>query len=86
MHQEHVVPLSGPALAILDKMREATQGELIFPNPDNGIFSEDAKFAALDRLGYGHVAGNSSRSGRALMKDWTRFLAGSNVIRFREIG
>jgi integrase len=51
MHQDHVVPLSEPALAILDKMRDGSQGELIFPNPDGGVFSENAMLAVLDRLG-----------------------------------
>ena len=37
MHQDHVVPLSDPALAILDKMRGG-QRELIFPNPEGGAF------------------------------------------------
>jgi Phage integrase family len=40
MHQDHVVPLSEPALAILDEMRDGSQGDLIFPNPDDGMFSE----------------------------------------------
>jgi integrase len=62
MHQDHVVPLSDPALAILDKMRDAAQGELIFPNPDEGIFSENAMLAVLDRLGYGHVTVHGFRS------------------------
>lgn len=127
MHQDHVVPLSDPALAILEKMRDASQGELIFPNPDNVIFSENAMLAVLDRLGYGHVTVHGFRSTfatwaeectdfpdgvreaalahkyksettaayqrgqklekrRALMKDWAQFLAGSNVIGFREVG
>src|SRR6266702_3836525 len=34
MHQDHVVPLFEPALAILDKIRDKSEGELIFPNPD----------------------------------------------------
>ena len=62
MQQDHVVPLSDPALAILDKMRDATQNGLIFPNPDNGIFSENAMLAVLDRLGYGHVTVHGFRS------------------------
>jgi integrase len=62
MHQDHLVPLSDRALAILDKMHDATQGELIFPNPDNGIFSENAMLAVLDRLGYGHVTVHGFRS------------------------
>jgi integrase len=121
MDQEHVVPLSDPALAILDEMRNGSQGELIFPNPEGGQFSENAMLAVLDRLGYGHVTVHGFRSTfatwaeectdypdgvreaalahkyksettaayqrgqklekrRALMKDWTNFLAGSNVI------
>jgi integrase len=62
MHQDHVVPLSEPQLAILDKMRDGTQGELIFPNPDGGSFSENAMLAVLDRLGYGHVTVHGFRS------------------------
>jgi integrase len=62
MHQDHVVPLSDPALAILDKMRDGAQGELIFPNPDDGVFSENAMLAVLDRLGYSHVTVHGFRS------------------------
>ena len=62
MHQEHVVPLSDPALAILDKMHNDTQGALIFPNPEGGIFSENAMLAVLDRLGYGQVTVHGFRS------------------------
>jgi integrase len=62
MNQDHVVPLSGPALAILDQMRDGSQGELIFPNPDGGQFSENAMLAVLDRLGYGHLTVHGFRS------------------------
>lgn len=62
MNQDHVVPLSRPALAILDKMGNGTRGELIFPNPDGGLFSENAMLAVLDRLGYGHVTVHGFRS------------------------
>jgi integrase len=62
MNQDHVVPLSDPALAILDKMRDDAQGELIFPNPDGGVFSENAMLAVLDRVGYGHVTVHGFRS------------------------
>jgi integrase len=62
MHQDHVVPLSEPALAILDKMRDGSQGDLIFPNPDDGMFSENAMLAVLDRLGYNHVTVHGFRS------------------------
>jgi integrase len=62
MHQDHVVPLSEPALAILDKLRAYSEGELIFPNPDEGAFSENAMLAVLDRLSYGHITVHGFRS------------------------
>jgi integrase len=62
MHQDHVVPLSDPALAILDKMRDGIKGELIFPNPDDGLFSENAMLAVLDRLGYSRITVHGFRS------------------------
>jgi integrase len=62
MDQDHHVPLSAPALAILDEMRDGNQGELIFPNPDGGQFSENAMLAVLDRLGYGHVTVHGFRA------------------------
>ena len=49
--QDHHVPLSDPARAILDEMRYGSQGELIFPNPEGRTFSENAMLAVLDRLG-----------------------------------
>ncbi len=36
MDQDHHVPLTEPALAILDQMRDGSQGDLIFTNPDGG--------------------------------------------------
>jgi integrase len=62
MNQDHVIPLSDPVLAILDHMRDGGQGELIFPNPDGGVFSENAMLAVLNRLGYGHVTVHGFRS------------------------
>jgi integrase len=58
----HVVPLSEPALAVLEEMRDGSQGELIFRNPDGAPFSENAMLAVLDRLGYGHVTVHGFRS------------------------
>ncbi|MGJ5197035.1 tyrosine-type recombinase/integrase [Bradyrhizobium sp. HKCCYLRH1030] len=125
MHQDHVVPLAGPALAILEHMRTRSRGELIFPNPNGGTFSENAMLAVLDRLGYSHVTVHGFRSTfatwaeectdytdgvreaalahkyksettaayqrgqklekrRALMKDWARFLAGSDMVSLRD--
>jgi integrase len=62
MNQDHIVPLSEPALAILERMRNGAPGELIFPNPDGGSFSENAMLAVLDRLGYSHVTVHGFRS------------------------
>ena len=62
MDLDHHVPLTDPALAVLDEMRDGRQGELIFTNPDGGAFSENAMLAVLDRLGYGHVTVHGFRS------------------------
>jgi integrase len=62
MEQDHVVPLSEPALAILDEMRDGSQSDLIFPNPEGDVFSENAMLAVLDRLGYGDVTVHGFRS------------------------
>src|SRR5437899_709606 len=43
MDQGHHVPLTEPALAVLDEMRDGRQGELIFTSPDGGAFSENAR-------------------------------------------
>jgi integrase len=50
MGEDHSVPLSQPALAILDEMRNGTQGELIFPSYDGGHFSDMAMLAVLKRM------------------------------------
>jgi integrase len=62
MRQDHVVPLPATALAILDKMGDGAQGELIFPNSEGGIFSDNTMLAVLDRLGYGQVTVHGFRS------------------------
>ena len=62
MDEDHFVPLSEPALAILDEMRDGGQCDLIFPNPDGGAYSENAMLAVLDRLGYGHVTVHGFRA------------------------
>ncbi|HEV2159479.1 tyrosine-type recombinase/integrase [Bradyrhizobium sp.] len=62
MDQDHHVPLTDPALAVLDEMRNGSQGELIFSNTDGGAFSENAMLAVLDRLGFGHVTVHGFRS------------------------
>jgi integrase len=62
MSQDHVVPLSAPAFAILNEMLDGAGGELIFPNPEGGLFSENAMLAVLNRLGYGHVTVHGFRS------------------------
>jgi integrase len=62
MRQDDVVPLPATALAILDKMGDGAQGELIFPNSEGGIFSDNAMLAVLDRLGYGQVTVHGFRS------------------------
>ena len=72
MSQDHVVPLSDPALAILDRMdRSNRHHELIFSSPDGTMFSENAMLAVLDRLGYGHVTVHGFRSTSASGTNYT---------------
>ena len=61
MNQDHVVPLSDPTIDILDRLCEG-QRELIFTNPEGGMFSENAMLAVLTRLEYGHVTVHGFRS------------------------
>src|ERR1700733_1975747 len=62
MDEDHSVPLSEPALAILDEMREGSQGDLIFPSTGDEPFSDMAMLAVLDRLGFGHVTVHGFRA------------------------
>src|SRR5258708_32919897 len=52
MDQDHFVPLSQPALEILDEMSKGDQSELIFTNPEGQEFSENAMLAVLASIGY----------------------------------
>jgi integrase len=62
MDQDHYVPLSKPAVDILEEMSKGTQDELIFSNAGGQEFSENAMLAVLDRLGYGHVTVHGFRA------------------------
>jgi integrase len=62
MDEDHNVPLTDPALAILDKMRDGSQSELIFPSVGDGPFSIMAMLAVPNRLGYGHVTVHGFRA------------------------
>ena len=62
MGEDHSVPLNDPALAILEKMRDGTQGDLIFPSGGDEPFSDMAMLAVLDRMGYGHVTVHGFRA------------------------
>ena len=55
MDEDHNVPLSRPALDILDEMSKGAQSEMIFANADGQEFSENTMLAVLDRMGYGHA-------------------------------
>jgi integrase len=62
MDEDHSVPLTAPALAVLDEMRDGSQGDLIFPSEGDEPFSDMAMLAVLDRLGYGHVTVHGFRA------------------------
>jgi integrase len=62
MNEDHSVPLTGPALSIFDRMRDGSQGDLIFPAAGDEPFSDMAMLAVLDRLSYGHVTVHGFRA------------------------
>jgi integrase len=53
MDEDHSVPLSDPALAILEKMRDGSQSKLNFPSEDDEPFSNMTMLAVLDRWATG---------------------------------
>jgi integrase len=50
MGEDHSVPLSQPALKILEKMRDGRRSDLIFPSGGNESFSDMAMLAVLKRM------------------------------------
>ena len=62
MEEDHSVPLTAQALAILEEMRNGSQGDLIFPSEGDEPFSDMAMLAVLDRLAYGHVTVHGFRA------------------------
>ena len=62
MGEDHSIPLSQPALAVLDEMRNGNQGELIFPNYNGGHFSDMAMLAVLKRMDYRHATVHGFRA------------------------
>jgi integrase len=62
MDEDHCVPLSAAALAILDRMGDGSQSDLIFPSEGDEEFSNMAMLAVLDRLGFGHVTVHGFRA------------------------
>jgi integrase len=62
MGENHSVPLSDAALAVLDEMRDGSQSDLIFPNDNDEHFSDMAMLAVLKRMDYGHVTVHGFRA------------------------
>lgn len=62
MGEDHSVPLSAAAIAILEKMRDGNQNDLIFPNDGGEPFSDMAMLAVLKRMNYGHVTVHGFRA------------------------
>jgi integrase len=62
MDEDHCVPLTARAMAILDRMRDGSQGDLIFPSAGDEEFSNMAMLAVLDRLAFGHVTVHGFRA------------------------
>lgn len=62
MGEDHCVPLSGPALKILDNMRDGIQSDLIFPSSGDEPFSNMAMLAVLKRMNYSHITVHGFRA------------------------
>ena len=66
--REHRIPLSEPALAILEKLSEARTGELVFPGQRAGRpLSHNVMLNAMSRLGVDAVTVHGFRSA---FRDW----------------
>ncbi|WP_348983120.1 tyrosine-type recombinase/integrase [Devosia sp. 1566] len=66
--REHRVPLSGPALTILDGLQEVATGELMFPGAKPGRpISNRTMTAALEAAGGAHFTVHGMRSA---FRDW----------------
>jgi integrase len=64
----HRVPLSSAACAVLDRMGEVSQGDLIFPGIRSGRpLSNMSLLAVLDRMGHGELTAHGFRSS---FRDW----------------
>jgi integrase len=64
--REHRVPLSGPAMAILDRMK-ATEGEFIFSSHPGRGLGKNALLKQLNRMGYSDLTVHGFRSS---FRDW----------------
>jgi integrase len=62
MGEDHSVPLSEPALKILDEMRDGSQNDLIFPSSGNEPFSDMAMLAVLKRMNCRHITVHGFRA------------------------
>jgi integrase len=62
MREDHSVPLSEPALVILNEMRNGSQSDLVFPAADGGPFSDMAMLAVLKRMSYRHITVHGFRA------------------------
>ncbi len=66
--REHRIPLSGPALAVLDKVKPLRMGEMVFPGQRRGKpLSHIAMAKVIERLG---VEGATVHGFRSAFRDW----------------
>jgi integrase len=67
--REHRVPLSDPAVALLERLHEARHGDHVFPGGTAGkSLSNMALLTLLRRMNFSHVTAHGFRS---TFKDWT---------------
>jgi integrase len=75
-NRTHVVPLSAPAIAILEGIKRSPGVNLIFVNPEGKPLPHDAfRRLVMQKIGYGHV---TTHGMRACFRSWA---AANNVSR-----
>lgn len=59
--KQHVVPLSAPAIAVLERLK-GLHAEFVFSSHKNKHLGDNAMLVLLDRMGYGHITTHGMRS------------------------
>jgi integrase len=65
--REHRIPLSGAAVALLERMAQVREGEFVFPGTQRAVLSDMSMLAVLKRMGREELTVHGFRSS---FRDW----------------